>query len=342
MATVRKRGLKWQVQVRRRGFDAASRSFAQQRDAERWGVMKEREFDLLESQGRSGSKACDVSVKDLLVRYRTTVVPKKRSASRESYMVAALERASFTSLRADKLNSRQIASYRDARLTVVTAATVVRELGLLQHAFELARKSWGYENLSNPVRDVEKPALPQGRTRRLRTGEELRLRSAADASRNPLLIPIMTLALETSMRLGEIVSARWEHFDPDARVLLLPITKNGKPRTIPLSRVAIAQIESQARTEDGPIFPTTVEAIKRAWIRLTRRANVADLRFHDLRHEAISRLVERGFDLPSVMMFSGHSDHRMLLRYTHLNARSLVTKLDSLDDDRKLLVTPLH
>lgn len=167
MATVRKRGLKWQVQVRRRGFEAISRSFTQQRDAERWGVLKERELDLLESQGRSGAKACDASVNDLLVRYRTTIVPRKRGAAREAYMVAALERAAFTSVRADKLSSRQIASYRDARLAVVTAATVVRELGLLQHTYELARKAWGYEHLDNPVRDVQKPPLPQGRTRRL-------------------------------------------------------------------------------------------------------------------------------------------------------------------------------
>ena len=130
------------------------------------------------------------------------------------------------------------------------------------------------------------------------------------------------------MRLGEIVGARWEHFDAAARVLYLPITKNGVPRTVPLSRLAVKHIEGQEGRE-GLIFRTTVEAIKRSFIRLTRRAEIEDLHFHDLRHEAISRLVERGFDLPAVMMFSGHTDHRMLLRYTHLKARSLVERLDA-------------
>ncbi len=328
MATIRKRNEKWQVQVRRKGFPAVSRSFDQQRDAARWGVLKEREFDKLESQGFMGARACDLTLAELLDRYRTTALPAKRGGAREAYMVAALARASFSSLRADKVTAREVASYRDERLKTVAPATVVRELGLLQHAYELARKAWGYDGLTNPIKGLQRPPLPQGRTRRLTAAEEAQIRSVAATCRNPHLLPIMTLALETSMRLGEIVAARWEHYDCNARVLFLPMTKNGRPRTIPLSRLAVKTIEGQVSTAPGPIFPTTVEAIKRAWIRLTRRAKIDDLHFHDLRHEAISRLVERGFDLPSVMMFSGHSDHRMLLRYTHLSARKLVEQLD--------------
>lgn len=328
MATIRKRGSNWQVQVRRGGFAPASRTFAHQRDAERWGVLKERELDLLESQGRVGAKVCDLTVGELLERYRKDVIPAKRGASREVFMVNVLARAAFSSLRADKLTPREIRIHRDKRLTTVGPATVVRELGLLQHAFELARKSWGYDGLTNPVKDVEKPKLPRGRTRRLGSEEEALLVQQAALARNRALLPIIVVALETSMRLGEIVGARWEHFDATARVLYLPITKNGVPRTVPLSRLAVKHIEAQEGRE-GLIFSTTVEAIKRSFIRLTRRAKIEDLHFHDLRHEAISRLIERGFDLPAVMMFSGHTDHRMLLRYTHLKARSLVERLDA-------------
>ena len=286
-----------------------------------------------------GARACDLSLAELLDRYRTTALPAKRGGAREAYMIAALARAPFSSLRADKVTAREIASYRDARLKAVAPATIVRELGLLQHAYELARKNWGYDGLINPVIGIQRPPLPRGRTRRLTAAEEAHIRNAAATCRNPLLLPIMTLALETSMRLGEIVAARWEHYDASARVLLLPVTKNGKPRTIPLSRLAVKTIEGQSSALQGAIFPTTAEAIKRAWIRLMRRAKIDDLRFHDLRHEAISRLVERGFDLPSVMMFSGHSDHRMLLRYTHLKARSLVERLDEVEDLKEALET---
>lgn len=340
MAAIRKRGDKWQVQVRRSGFAGQSKSFHNQKDAERWATLKERELDVLESQGLTGAKACDLSVAGLLLQYQQSELPRKRGASREAYMVQAMARSSFAAARADRLSAREVARYRDQRLTTVAPATVVRELGLLQHAFEIARRSWGYEGLNNPLKDVQRPKLPSGRTRRLAPDEEAALIAAAEGSYNRLLVPMMLFALETSMRLGEIVAARWSHLDKANRVLLLPQTKNGKPRTIPLSQAAMLVLAGLPTDPGGFIFPTTVEAIKRAWIRLTRRAKIADLRFHDLRHEAISRLVERGFDLPSVMMFSGHSDHRMLLRYTHLNARSLVTRLDSFDEDRKLLATP--
>lgn len=338
MATIRKRGLKWQVQVRRGGFAPQSRSFSQQRDAERWGILKERELDLLESQGRVGAIVCDITVGELLHRYRTEVVPTKRGASREASMIRVLERAAFVDVKADKLTSRQIQAHRDLRLKTVGPATVVRELGLLQHGYEIARRVWGYDALANPVKDVEKPKLPRGRSRRLTAAEEALLRQMSARAGNRRLLSVITVALETSMRLGEIVGARWEHFDPEARVLYLPSTKSGVPRTVPLSRLAVKTIEDQGGRE-GLIFNTTAEAIKRSFIRTTRRAKIDDLRFHDLRHEAISRLVERGFDLPSVMMFSGHSDHRMLLRYTHLKARSLVERLDEVEDLQEALET---
>lgn len=338
MATIRKRGLKWQVQVRRGGFAAQSRSFSQQRDAERWGILKERELDLLESQGRVGAIVCDITVGELLRRYLIEVVPAKRGASREASMIRVLERAAFVDVKADKLTSRQVQIHRDLRLKTVGPATVVRELGLLQHGYEVARRAWGYEGLSNPVKDVEKPKLPRGRSRRLTAAEEVLLRQMAAKAGNRSLLPVITVALETSMRLGEIAGARWEHFDSKARVLYLPTTKNNVPRTVPLSHGAVKAIEDQ-EGRDGLIFDTTAEAIKRSFIRITRRAKIDDLRFHDLRHEAISRLVERGFDLPSVMMFSGHSDHRMLLRYTHLKARSLVERLDEVENSTSALET---
>ena len=125
MATIRRCGTKWQVQVRRNGFAPQSRSFAQQRDAERWGVLKVRELDLLESQGLAGAKVCDLKVRELLTRYRLEVIPKKRSPYREACIVAALEKRAFCEERADKLTSRQVSRYRDMRLTEVGPADVM-------------------------------------------------------------------------------------------------------------------------------------------------------------------------------------------------------------------------
>ncbi len=330
MATIRKRDSKWQVQVRRQGFKPVSRSFIQQRDAERWATLKERELDLLESQGLQGATVCNLTLAELLARYRSEVIPSKRGGDREAYIVQAFERLPLAKRLAGKLAPSDFRAHRDKRLSLVGPATVVRELGIVQHAYEVARTDWGFTGLSNPLKDVPKPKLPGGRTRRL-VGDELAKLTAQTAnSRNHLLKPLMVFALETAMRQGEIITARWEHLQVVERVLVLPMTKNGKPRTVPLTKTAMQVLSDLGPQTEGPIFPTTSEAVKTAWARLTKRAKVPDFHFHDLRHEAISRLFERGFDLPEVMMMSGHTDHRMLLRYTHLHARKLVEKLDRL------------
>ena len=184
LATFRKRGERWQVQVRRKGFSPRSRTFASRRDAERWATLKEREFDLLESRGETQAVPSDISIADLLSRYRTQVVPQKRSAYSETYLVAAIERRAIGRLSLRRLSVDEIVRYRDARLKEIGPAGVSKELRLLQHAIEVARTSWGFHGLPNPVKDVKKPAEPRGRERRLAEGEEAALLSEVDSCRN--------------------------------------------------------------------------------------------------------------------------------------------------------------
>jgi integrase len=108
------------------------------------------------------------------------------------------------------------------------------------------------------------------------------------------------------------------------------MTKNGQPRCVPLSSEAVLVLKAArgATSEQRDrVFATTAEAIKLSWQRATKRASLDDLRFHDLRHEAISRFFEKGLSLPEVALISGHKDPRMLFRYTHLKAESLVQRL---------------
>ena len=123
---------------------------------------------------------------------------------------------------------------------------MTRELNLLHHVFEVARKEWGI-HVPNPVSDVSRPKSPPGRDRRLRPGEEAKLRDALQAverdesgrymstTRNVWILPLVRLAIETGMRRGELLSLRWEHVDLARRTAYLPDTKNGEPRTVPLS-----------------------------------------------------------------------------------------------------------
>ena len=130
------------------------------------------------------------------------------------------------------------------------------------------------------------------------------------------------------MRRGEILGIEWEHVDLDSRIAYLPLTKNGSSREVPLSTKAAEVLAMQRQRNDTPLpFPVTANGFRLAWERLRRRAGLSDLRFHDLRHEAISRFFELGLNIPEVAVISGHKDPRMLFRYTHLRAEELVGKL---------------
>jgi integrase len=146
--------------------------------------------------------------------------------------------------------------------------------------------------------------------------------------RNPYLLPIVRLAIETAMRQGELVSMHWTHTDLKRRTIFLAHTKNGDSRTVPLSTDAVAVLSALPYDINGHVFPgVTTESIKKAFIRATRRAGIEDLHFHDLRHEATTRLFERGLNIMEVATITGHKDLRMLRRYTHLKAEDLAKRL---------------
>ena len=204
---------------------------------------------------------------------------------------------------------------------------------IVSHLFEVARKEWGIQ-VQNPMRDVRLPPNARARERRLEPGregqasEESRLLAACQQARNPYLLPIVRLALKTAMRQGELVGMRWENVDLSRRIAHLPDTKNGEARTVPLSSTAIQTLRALPRSLHGQVFPgLTTEAVKQAFARAVRREGIDNLRFHDLRHEATSRLFERGLNIMEVASITGHKDLRMLRRYTHLRAEDLARKL---------------
>jgi integrase len=202
-----------------------------------------------------------------------------------------------------------------------------RYLDPVHNLFELARNEWGIPLLENPLDRLKLKAPSQRRERRLAPGEWERLLGAARLTRNPWIEPIMRLALATAMRRGEILAIESNHVSLDKRCLLIPVTKNGHARTIPLTADAIRVLEELPRVQ-GRLFPVAGNAFRLAWIRLRNRAGLNDLRFHDLRHEAISRFFELGLNASEVALISGHNDMRMLFRYTHPLRAAIFYKLD--------------
>lgn len=282
--------------------------------------------------GRSpslGSVERSPRLRALVERYLEDITPRKRSNETERYRLQKLLRDPICETALVSLTTAVVASYRDRRAMEVGAGTVRRELSLMNHLLDLARREWGIPLASNPVADVTKPKLNNARARRLRNREWLRLRAELQASGNPWMLPITELAIETGLRRGEILDLHWSRVDWHSSTVLIPNTKTDRPRRIPLTPNAAAILKSLSTCDDR-VFPTTPNAVKLAWRRAIDRAKLKDLRFHDLRHEAVSRFFELGLSLPEVALISGHRDPRMLMRYTHLQAADLATKLSKM------------
>jgi len=271
MASIRKRGSKWQAQVRRSGQPSVSQTFRLKSDAETWARHVETDMDRngLPAHPR---KLQRIRVADLIERYRDTVVAKKRSREVETFILNAMLRQRLARVRLSDLTPAIFSAYRDERLNRVKPVTIRRELGLLQHIFTVAQREWGITLPSNPVSGISKPNGSKPRDRRLQDGELGRLLTHCSASRNKLLSPIILFAIETGMRRGEILKTSWTNIDWESRTLHIPETKNGHPRTIPLSKAAVAVLERPPRRQGDLVFPTSASALQQAWKRLTKRA----------------------------------------------------------------------
>lgn len=336
MATIRKRGDKWQVQIRRTGQHPISRSFITRKDAEAWGRLMEVQADRRDLP--ADPKALErVTLAELVERYRDSVTVTKRGQGPERIFLTAFLRHRICEKRLSDLTGADFAAYRDERLAKVKLATVKRQLAPIQNMFEIARKEWGLPIRENPPAAMQFNGSDRKRERRLRGNEYDRLIQAAQRAHNPLLLPIIRLAIETGMRRGEILAIRRDHVDLKGRSLTIPQSKNGHSRVIPLTRAAVAILEAHLRQGDT-LFPLSANALRLGWNRIRRRAAAPDLRFHDLRHEAISRFFERTLSVPEVAAMSGHRDPRMLLRYAHASRRNLLDKLDAFAEADSLSV----
>ena len=133
------------------------------------------------------------------------------------------------------------------------------------------------------------------------------------------------------MRRSEIAALDWSSIDFERAVLRLALTKNGAARVVPLTPEAIAALRSIPRHISGRVFSSGAREISRAFLAATRRAGLADFVFHDLRHEATSRLFERGLSMIEVAAVTGHRTLQMLKRYSHPRAEDIARKLASND-----------
>jgi integrase len=343
MASIRKRGeYQWQAEVRRKGWPYQSRIFETRVEAERWARDIEGEMD--KGVFISRAEAESTTLKECLDRYLKEVTPLKKSASKEKSVINKLMRHDLASRFMATIRGADIAEYRDSRLKDSAPKTVLNEMALISHIFNTAIREWRMESLRNPVELVSKPKVKNGRNRRASHEEIEAILSCTKSRELPAIVRLLT---ETAMRRGELAKLTWANIDKKKRLALLEDTKNGEDRIVPLSSKAMQALESVPRRISGKVFGSmTPDAITRAFNRAVTRAReryegqckesgiepvkgyLEDLRVHDLRHEATSRLFESGkFDMMEVASITGHKTLQMLKRYTHLRAEELAKKL---------------
>lgn len=325
MASIRKRGNAWQARVSRQGFPAETKTFNTRQEAERWSRSIEAAMDT--GSFTSPRPIQDLTLGDLVARYRVNVTPLKRGAVEEVFRLKALERSRLGKLSLTNLTPEVVAGYRDDRLKSCCNDTVIRDLAVLSSIFSHAAKEWGLR-MPNPVALIRKPKSQPGRNRTLTCEEETRLmhHARAEGRRNSFMVPLLTLALETAMRRGELLSLRWELVDLERRIAHLPLTKNGLSRFVPLSTRAVETLRGLPRSSEL-VFPWKAPAVSAAFDRLRIRASLQDLRFHDLRHTATTRIASKLTNVIELAAVTGHQSLQVLKRYYHPDPEMLARKL---------------
>jgi integrase len=278
-------------------------------------------------------EAESTTLTDALERYWSDIGSKKRHPKQERQRINHWLKNPLAQRYLANLRGTDFAQYRDARRAAGRAENTIRlELALVGHLFEIARKEWGMDGLQNPLKNIRKPSGSKERDRRLKPGEYERLAAELEASTNIWARPLFDFAIETALRQGMLFVLRWEWVDLEACVIHIPPAYRGVgnkcvPPALPLSRRAVSVLVALPVDISGRVFPTTANAIRLIWKRIAKQLGIEGLRWHDLRHEAASRLFEKGLHPLEVASITGHKSLSMLRRYTHLQPSDLVRKL---------------
>lgn len=356
MATVRNRGpYQWQAIVKRKGIGSTSKTFLNKKDAEDWAKITE--AAMIRGHYIKRDDAEKTTLAELINRYRETILPSKRG--KHFGPALTMLETNLGKLALSAVSSKKVADFRDKRLKAgLSASTVRKEINLLSKLIDLAGKEWGITLPSNPCAMVSRPTENNARTRRLSQDEERYLLAACE---QPMAL-LIRLALETAARLGELLAVHWNDVDAETPAIRIRGiagrgTKNSDPfRDVPLSKAALVLLdemkaldekEDQAHDISGRMFYwwKASDSFNKSWVRAVGRARkkyledcakagrkpdagfLVDLHFHDLRHEATSRLFELGvYDIMEIAQITGHKSLASLKRYVHLRVRNLAKK----------------
>lgn len=351
MATITERGERFLARVRVKGFRTVTKTFTRKSDASAWGrrVEADMEAGRWVDEGRQAP-----TMAEALKAYREDAVKALKGAETYAYWLDELEALPMARKSVNQVSAFDVSAWRDAQQAAgLSAGTVVRKLGLLGGFFTWCLKERGWMK-ANPMQSVRKPRVSDARERVLTDEERGYLLAAARTSRAHWLADALVVLLQSAMRRSELWGLAVGAVDFEVATAHLSDTKNGTARDVPLCPDALAALRrladaSKARRADRLIPVSDPHAVSLAFRRTLQRAKtqyikdcgrsgstpvagfLADVRLHDLRHQAVSTWASTGaLSLLELKAISGHKDTRMLARYTHLSAGKLAEKLAAL------------
>ena len=320
MASIRNRNGRWHVQIRKKGIKSINRTFTLKSDAQLWIREQERSIEL-EGSERPKLNLLNNTLSDLLNKYELEIAAHLKSYHVERHYFALIKRQPFSNLTLRNLKAADIQFWINERCKTHRSSSINRVVGIIGRVLNIAIKSWDYPLATNPILKVIKPACITSPILRLSpdTLEKIKCPSSKIGW-------VVIFAIETGMRRSEIANLKWTELNFDDGLVYTIETKNGHPRYIPLTENAIQAIKQMDNNTEY-VFGMSSNAINLAWQRFKRNNGIENVRFHDLRHEAISRMFERGLSVAEVSMISGHRTVSQLFRYAHADIRKVREKL---------------
>jgi integrase len=340
MAAIQKRGKKYRVRIIRKGFPTQTKTFSTHIEALRWTRDIESQIDkgmLKPSHAQSKRVlAKDTLFRDAAHYYMKTHSIHKKIVRSETYRLEILIKR-WVGLTVEQINKPMILELRDSLVKLGRSGdTVNHYFNTISKLFQMLQGDWDM-NIPNPIKGIQRMPPSQGRNRRVTGCIEEILVKACDTYQLSLLQSIIKFAIQTGMRRGEIMGLIWTDIDLPNRRAYLHTSKNGEPRLVPLTRQAMAVLEALSR-DDEKVFPMSMTCLRSQFERIKEHAKLKwdgkgsnpfeDLRFHDLRHEALSRLSDIGLNVIELSYISGHKTLGMLKRYTHPSHEAILKKIN--------------
>lgn len=337
MATLTKRGEKWFAQIRRKGHKSISKSFPTKGMAEAWTRKIEREMDTMDF--KDGRTLSSITLSDLVDRYSKEIGEVKEFGRNKKAVLALLKRelgaVSMSGLTTDRL----VEHVRKRRSDGAGGVTIGVEFTYLGGVLKAARDLWklpvDLDAISGARANMKYMGLSTKSTERDRRPTQAEIDAICKwfddkGSRQKVPMPdLIKFAIASAMRAGEIIRLKWDDLNEADRTIIIrdrkhPQEKKGNDQEVPLLADAFTIVMRQPRIKDeSRIFPVTDGTISSLFPRACNFLKIEDLRFHDLRHEGVSRLFEQGYTIEQVALVSGHRDWKMLSRYVQLRAKDL-------------------